>query len=60
MPDLWSKGKTYFRLGIKYSLGNHGQTVQMFTNSVSLRDLREILEITNIFYRKIKGYNSGA
>ncbi|MDH3618149.1 MAG: hypothetical protein OES14_03750 [Nitrosopumilus sp.] len=59
MPSLWSKGKSYFRLGIKYSLGIHGQTVQMFTNSVSLRDMREILEITNIFYRKIKAYDSG-
>ena len=58
MPQLWSKGKGYFRLGVKYTIKNQGQTFQMFTNSVSIRDMVEILEILGIFYRKIKAYDA--
>ena len=58
MPTLWSHGKSYFRLGVKYTLGKHGQTFQMFTNAISKRDMTEILEIVGIFYRKIKSYDT--
>jgi len=58
MPDLWSKGKKYFRLVMKYSIGKHGPAFQMFTNSISKRDMVELLEIIGIFYRKIKSYDA--
>ena len=58
MPDLWSKGKKYFRLAIKYSIGKHGPSFQLLTNSISKRDMVEIIEIIGIFYRKIKSYDS--
>jgi len=58
MPKLWSHGKSYFRLGIKYKIGKQGQTFQLFTNLVSIRDMVEISEIIRIFYRKIKAYDA--
>jgi len=57
MPDLWSKGKKYFRLGLKFTIGKHGLTLQCFTNPLSLQDTAEIINILTLAHRKIRTYN---
>ena len=59
MPELWSKGKRYFRLGIKYVIGKHGPTLQLFTNPNDFSDTVEIIDIVTIFHRKMKAYEAG-
>ena len=58
MPEFWSKGKNYFRLGIKYVIGKHGMTIQMFTNPIDVKDTSEILSIMTIFHRKITSHST--
>jgi len=57
MPDLWSKGKGYFRLVIRFTFEKHGPTLQMFTNPVGLQESSEIINIITAFHRKIKTYS---
>lgn len=56
MPNLWSKGKNYFRLVIEYTIGEHGGMLQFFTNPIDLQDTAEILNVIKEFNRKIKSY----
>lgn len=56
MPDVWSKGKGYFRLGMEYTFGKHGPTLQLFTNPVGLQESSEVINIITAFHRKIKTY----
>jgi hypothetical protein len=56
MPNLWSKGKSYFRLGIEYTVGEHDGTLQFFTNPIGLHDTAEILNVIKEFNKKIKSY----
>lgn len=58
MPDLWSKGNSYFRLAIGFKPSKHGPTLQFFTNYVGMHDVPEILEITTKFHRKIRSYGN--
>ena len=58
VPELWSKGKNYFRFGIKYAIGKHGPTVQLFTNRIGLDDTVEITDIITVFHRKIKSHQA--
>lgn len=58
MRGIWSKGKSHFKLGIEYTIGKHGPTMQFFTNPVGLHDTTEILNILTIFHRKIKTYST--
>ena len=58
VPELWSKGKSYFRFGIKYTIGKHGPTLQLFTNRIDLDDTVEITDIITVFHRKIKAHQA--
>lgn len=58
MPKLWSKGKSYFRLAIKYVIKKHGPILQLFTNPIDIDDTVEIVDIVTVFHRKIKAYES--
>ncbi|MDH3341230.1 MAG: hypothetical protein OEL84_08090 [Nitrosopumilus sp.] len=58
MPKLWSKGRSYFRLGIEYTIGKHGPILQFFTNPVDLQNVSEILDVIKVFHRKIKSYDT--
>jgi len=56
LPEFWSRGKSYFRLGMEFKIGKHGPTLQFFTNPVDIHDITEILSVITIFTRKIKSY----
>ena len=56
MPNPWSEGKTYFRLGMAYTIGKNGSTLQFVTNQISLKDTTELLSVISTFTRKIKSY----
>jgi len=58
MPELWSKGKNYFRLGMEYTISKHGPTLQMFTNPIDINDTIEIMGIIAVFHRKIQAYGT--
>ena len=58
MPKLWSKGSSYFRLGMEYTIGKYGPTLQFFTNPVDLQNVSEILDVIKVFHRKIKNYDT--
>ena len=56
MPELWSKGRNYFRLGIEYTISKHGPILQMFTNPIDINDTSEVIDIITVFHRKIQAY----
>ena len=58
VPELWSKSKNHFRLGIKHVIGKQGPTIQLFSNPMDIDDTVEIVDIITVFHRKLKAYGT--